>query len=164
MQLDVEHTLERRWISLARIAGWIRAVVLGGTLFLGAVVAVVATRPGFAGAVTLVSSALAAFVLLAALGHFWPEAAWKRASWRLGEGGLEIRRGVLFRTVTFVPRSRVQHTDVSQGPLERQFRLATLVVHTAGTLHASVDLPGLSRETAVEIRDLLVAGNRGDAV
>ena len=42
-----------------------------------------------------------------------------------------------------VPRSRVQHTDVSQGPVERRFGLGTLVIYTAGTDYARVDLAGL---------------------
>ena len=45
--------------------------------------------------------------------------------------------------MTNVPRSRVQHTDVSQGPLERNHGLGTLVVYTAGTDHAKVELGGL---------------------
>ena len=58
----------------------------------------------------------------------------------------------------------MQHTDVSQGPLERRFGLATLVVHTAGTAHASVELPGLQHAVAIEVRDFLVTAGRGDAV
>ena len=57
--------------------------------------------------------------------------------------GFEILRGVYWRTLTNVPRSRVQHTDVSQGPLERRFGLGTLVIYTAGTQHSQVTLPGL---------------------
>jgi membrane protein YdbS with pleckstrin-like domain len=55
--------------------------------------------------------------------------------------GLEIRRGVFWRSVVNVPRSRVQHTDVSQGPLERSYGLGTLIVYTAGTDHAQVNSP-----------------------
>ncbi len=63
-----------------------------------------------------------------------------------------------------MPRSRVQHTDVSQGPLERRFDLATLVLHTAGTQHAAVSLGGLSHKAALAIRDYLIEGGAGDAV
>ena len=68
--------------------------------------------------------------------HFWPALAYRYASYVVGPDGLEIRRGVLFRSVTNVPRSRVQHTDVSQGPIERAHRLGSLIVYTAGTDHA----------------------------
>jgi membrane protein YdbS with pleckstrin-like domain len=77
---------------------------------------------------------------------------------------LLIQRGVLWRTETRVPRTRIQHTDVSQGPLERSFGLATLVVHTAGTRFAVVDLPGLLTSDAEALRDALLGAIADDDV
>ena len=71
---------------------------------------------------------------------------------------------MLWRSVSSVPRSRVQHTDVSQGPIERLFELSTLIIYTAGTEHASISLSGLPRATALEIRDHLIEGGQDDAV
>ena len=89
---------------------------------------------------------------------WWPALRYQNIWYRLDEQSLVIRRGVVWRSVVHVPRSRVQHTDVSQGPIERHFELGTLVVHTAGTQHASVALPGLSHTTAVAMRDALIDG------
>ncbi len=58
----------------------------------------------------------------------------------------------------------MQHTDVSQGPIERLFELSTLIIYTAGTEHASISLGGLARETAFLIRDHLIEGGVDDAV
>jgi membrane protein YdbS with pleckstrin-like domain len=80
------------------------------------------------------------------------------------ESGLEILRGVYWRTITNVPRSRIQHTDVSQGPLERGHNLGTLVVYTAGTQHSEVKLPGLELVVAQRIRTHLLPSDQGDAV
>ena len=63
-----------------------------------------------------------------------------------------------------MPRSRVQHTDVSQGPLERHYGLGTLVVYTAGTDHARVSLPGLAHEVAIQLRDDLRPDRHDDVV
>jgi len=52
-----------------------------------------------------------------------------------------------------VPFGRVQHIDLAQGPLERAFGLATLVLNTAGTRGAAVKLPGLAQADAEEMRD-----------
>ena len=78
--------------------------------------------------------------------------------------GIEIRRGVFWRAVVNIPRSRVQHTDVSQGPLERRFGLGTLVVFTAGTDHAKVSLQGLEYDLALRIRQHLLPSGSNDAV
>ena len=58
--------------------------------------------------------------------------------WKLDADGLAIRRGRLWQRETRVPATRVQHLDLKRGPLQRQRRLATLVVHTAGTRHSAV--------------------------
>ena len=94
--------------------------------------------------------------LLAARAWWWPAVRYRYISYRLDEKALTIRRGVWWRSVTLVPRSRVQHTDVSQGPIERNYGLGTLIVHTAGTQFAAVPLSGLAHGTATEIRDVLI--------
>lgn len=66
---------------------------------------------------------------------------------------LRVVRGLLFRHDTVVPFGRVQHIDVSQGPIERFFGLATLTLHTAGTHNASVRLPGLGEQLARDMRE-----------
>ncbi len=75
--------------------------------------------------------------------------------YRADERGLEIHRGVLWRSRIFIPRSRIQHTDVNQGPIERQLGLARLVVHTAGTVRASTAISGLAHPVALAIRAAL---------
>ncbi|QZH76256.1 MAG: PH domain-containing protein [Erythrobacter sp.] len=66
---------------------------------------------------------------------------------------LRVVKGVLFHADTVVPFSRVQHLDVEQGPLERAFGIARLILHTAGTHNASVTLPGLAHADAIAMRE-----------
>jgi membrane protein YdbS with pleckstrin-like domain len=94
----------------------------------------------------------------------WPVIAYRHTSYRVDEIGIEIRRGVVWREIVSVPRSRVQHTDVSQGPLERSHGLGTLVIYTAGTEHARVDLAGLEHKRALAIRDYLLPRGGSDAL
>jgi hypothetical protein len=76
-------------------------------------------------------------------------------AWGYGLDGeeLQVRRGVWTRVHTLVPLDHVQHIDVSQGPLERAVGICSLVLHTAGTLHSQIVVPGLTRESAERIRD-----------
>ncbi|RKF21285.1 hypothetical protein D6851_09525 [Altericroceibacterium spongiae] len=98
--------------------------------------------------------ALALAVLFAL---FWiirlPARRYAHKGYDMAPDRLRIARGLLFRSDTVVPFGRIQHIDVMQGPLERFFGLATLVVHTAGTHNASVSLAGLKRETADAMRE-----------
>lgn len=78
------------------------------------------------------------------------------------EDELHIRHGLLVRVQTAVPFARVQHIDVAQGPIERRFGLARLILHTAGTRGASIPLPGLVHEEAERMRDRIRAKIRQD--
>jgi uncharacterized protein len=97
--------------------------------------------------------ALLALVLVAWL----PRRRWRAWGYREGEDELHVRHGHLVQTITVVPFGRVQHIDVAQGPIERRFGLATLILHTAGTRGASVPLPGLPYDEAERMRDRIRA-------
>lgn len=88
--------------------------------------------------------------------HVWPNIEYKHTSWRVTEVGMEIRRGVLWKHRIAIPLARVQHVDVSQGPIQRMFDLGTLTIHTAGTSGASIELSGLSHAQALQLRDHLI--------
>jgi membrane protein YdbS with pleckstrin-like domain len=89
------------------------------------------------------------------LAGIWRLPARRYAAWgyRVEEDELAVRHGLLIRALTLVPFGRVQHIDLAQGPLERAFGLATLVLNTAGTRGAAVKLPGLAQADAEEMRD-----------
>lgn len=84
--------------------------------------------------------------------------------YQLGEDRLRVVRGLLFQTDTTVPFGRVQHIDVEQGPLERSYDLATLILHTAGSHNASVSLPGLAHKDALAMRETIRAAIKRDTL
>jgi membrane protein YdbS with pleckstrin-like domain len=84
-----------------------------------------------------------------------PSRIYRRLLYRLDYRLLQVMRGWLFHTDTIVPFVRVQHLDVTRGPLDKLFGTATLVVHTAGTRNSIVTVPGLAPGPAAEIRDII---------
>ena len=85
------------------------------------------------------------------------------ARWRFGflDDLLLMRYGILFVEERAVPVRRMQHVDLSRGPIERLFGLATLVVYTAGNEGSAFRVPGLPVAKAKELRDRIVQ-MRGD--
>ncbi len=79
----------------------------------------------------------------------------RRTLWRLDQDGFALRHGRWWQTESRVPISRVQHLDLKRGPLQRGLRLATLVIHTAGTRMAAVSVTGLDGDDAERLRDRL---------
>ena len=101
---------------------------------------------------------------LAYWSYRWAEIEYRRTAYRVDDDGIEIHTGVIWRAVSNVPRSRVQHTDVAQGPLERKYGLGHLIIYTAGTQHSRVELPGLEHQTALTIRDHLLPRQSVDVI
>ncbi|MGQ0736863.1 MAG: PH domain-containing protein [Acidobacteriota bacterium] len=151
--------LDPRYITLHREIGRIAAACLSVGLLVGLLIAL----PFRFWPLSLLLW-LPATIALVWLFHAWPAVEYRHLAYRVDEGGIEIRSGVFWRAVTDVPRSRVQHTDVAQGPLERRHGLGRLVVYTAGTEHSRVELPGLPHDVALQIRDHLLPREAGDAV
>jgi membrane protein YdbS with pleckstrin-like domain len=95
---------------------------------------------------------------------WYPPRAYRAWGYRIDGKVLETRSGVWFQWIQLLPLSRLQHVDLYQGPLERYFGLASLVLHTAGTHNASLTIPGLAADQARRLRDHLVTLGGDDAV
>lgn len=160
----VERRLDPRYVMLQRTAAIIGTVVAGVVWLLVAFAIVRATDVGADWAEYVFVAAAALTLLDLWWGQRKPAIAYRHASYRVDADGIAIRRGVFWWSAIHVPRSRVQHTDVSQGPLERRFGLGTLSIFTAGTHHAQVSLPGLDHALALRIRDALRSREEDDAV
>jgi membrane protein YdbS with pleckstrin-like domain len=157
----VMRQLDPNTIRVERTASWIFTAIVG-------VVLLVQLGVNLFGGPLRIAIGLGLTVVVGGffgwLSHRWPEISYRHTFYRVDPQGIEIRRGVVWRRVITVPKSRVQHTDVSQGPLQRTYSLGTLVIYTAGTDHAKVELPGLSHARALRIRDHLLPSGGDDAV
>jgi uncharacterized protein len=69
---------------------------------------------------------------------------------------LLVRHGLLIRRLSIVPYARMQFVDVTAGPLERGFGLATVQLHTAAAA-SDAKIPGLPPAEAARLRDRLTA-------
>jgi len=83
----------------------------------------------------------------------WPRLRYRAWGFALRPEEIYREHGVLKHVRTVVPLRRIQHVDVSQDVVEREFALGRLVVHTAGSRSSDVVVPGLPLSEAQEIRD-----------
>ena len=72
------------------------------------------------------------------------------------DNDLLVRHGLVIRRLSIVPYARMQFVDVTAGPLERAFKLATVQLHTASAA-SDAKIPGLPPEEASRLRDRLTA-------
>lgn len=94
------------------------------------------------------------FAALAVYGWFW--AAANQANWGYAENAedLVVTSGVMFKRLVAVPYGRMQFVDVSAGPLDRAFGIASVTLHTASTETAAT-IPGLPADQATALRNRL---------
>jgi membrane protein YdbS with pleckstrin-like domain len=127
------------------LAGLALPLCLAGTVALGVLVA--PWLGVLAGALTAV-----------ALVWAWVLIDRNYRSWRYAERleDLLVSHGVLFRQLVVVPYGRMQFVDVAAGPLERQFGIATVQLHTAAAA-TDARIPGMAPAEAARLRDRLSA-------
>ncbi|MEU6073518.1 PH domain-containing protein [Micromonospora sp. NPDC047074] len=142
-----------RWQSISSDLIWvelIRLAMLLGVLSLG-----LGITWAFSGS-WVFGSALGLVLLLGVLRGVTIARAVRAWGYAEREDDLLVRHGLLVRRLSIVPYSRMQFVDVSAGPLERAFKLATVQLHTAAAA-SDARVPGLRPAEASRLRDRLTA-------
>lgn len=80
----------------------------------------------------------------------YPKLRYRRWRYDIHEHEIELMYGVIFISRTVIPMVRIQHVDTMQGPLLRQYGLATITFSTAAGNH---EIPGLALDTADGARE-----------
>jgi len=141
------------WQPVSRNLIWVELISFGSlvlTVAVGLVVgSVLVGGRGFTVALIL----LGVLAVLRVSTIFRAVRAWGYAE---RDNDLLVRHGLLIRRLSIVPYARMQFVDVSAGPLERAFGLATVQLHTAAAA-SDARIPGLPPAEAARLRDRLTA-------
>jgi uncharacterized protein len=97
---------------------------------------------------------VAVAIVAGVAGDFFAARRFRAWGYAEREEDLLVRRGVMFSRLSVVPYGRMQFIDVTAGPFERAFKLATVRMHTAAAA-SDARIPGLERAEAERLRDRL---------
>ena len=81
-------------------------------------------------------------------------------SWKLTDGTVELRHGVVVQRHQVLPRARVQNVTKEAGPVSRAFGLASITVHSAGANTPNITVPDLTVEVGDRLRTNLLPAAR----
>lgn len=97
-----------------------------------------------------------AVVLLALSGFGWVVIGRNARRWGYAERDedLFIKHGALFRELIAVPYGRMQFVDITAGPIEQLYGIASVRLHTASP-RTNARIPGLPADEAARLRDRL---------
>ena len=146
-------------VDPAIIGVW-RWQAVGTTLFLALAASV------FSFSMPLLWPFVPLLIAIVGAGLSWllPALSYQHLRFGVDETGIAIESGILWRSRVALPRVRIQHTDVSQGPLERRYGVGTLKLYTAGSRHTRIELSGLNYDDAISLRDTLLAAGDNSGV
>ena len=95
--------------------------------------------------------AIVIFVILMLFGYL----SYFKKAYALREKDVSYRSGIIFHSITTVPLSRIQHSELLRGPLDRFLGLSSVKIYTAGGSSSDITIPGLSVETAENVREFI---------
>jgi membrane protein YdbS with pleckstrin-like domain len=81
-------------------------------------------------------------------------------TWTLRDDDVYASYGVVWRVTRSIPRVRVQHVDVTSGPIDRALGLVHVSLHVAGSAGAVLTIPGLAPAEAQTLREALLDSAR----
>jgi len=145
---------DQQWVPVSGRLCTVRRISL--LLWLGPLyLIVVAILLSFA-SMPVVLAVAAVAVASVVFGWIALERNWR--AWGYAERAEDLleERGVMVRRLVVVPYGRMQFVDVTAGPLERRFEIATVQLHTAAAA-TDASIPGLVPEEAARLRDRLAA-------
>jgi membrane protein YdbS with pleckstrin-like domain len=125
----------------------------------GTTLAVLILAAGIVIAVATAAAAAVAIICVLLAGSIADVVAGRRVrAWGYAERAedLLVRRGVMFRRMSVIPYGRMQYVEVTAGPFERAFGLATVQMHTAAAA-SDARIPGLPAVEAARLRDQLTS-------
>lgn len=93
--------------------------------------------------------------ILISLGFLTIPIGYRKRSYALRERDLTYKKGWIFSTMITIPFNRIQHTEISRGPIERKFDLSTLKIYTAGGSTSDLSIPGLETDEAEQLKEFV---------
>jgi len=146
MREEPKYQICERALTVWRINGIIASVILWVIFFVLWSVMALFQWSDWIVVIALIIVAVSTFIEI----FIFPRLRWKRWRYEVHEHEIDIQHGMFVVRRTIVPMVRVQHVDTSQGPLLRKYRLATVSISTAATIH---EIPALDIEEAEQLRD-----------
>jgi len=142
--------ISKRALTVWKLYGWINAIIIS-ILAIG----VITLSLLFDWSVWFIVAAIAIPIIQIILFVFvLPTLKWRRWRYEVREEEIELQHGIFIVKRTLVPMVRVQHVDTEQGPILRKYRLATISISTAATVH---QIPALDIDEADSLRDSISA-------
>ena len=87
---------------------------------------------------------------------FFSRIAYHKKGFAFREHDVLFRYGVIATYTLVIPYNRIQHVALHEGMISRIFGLAEIEIFTAGGNSSDIEIPGIERQQAENIKQLLM--------
>lgn len=102
------------------------------------------------------SYSVVAFVVLLAITVLLSRISFKKRGFAFREHDVLFQSGIIATKTIVIPYNRVQHVALHEGLVSRYFGLAKVEIFTAGGSSSDIEIPGIEKEQAENIKQLLM--------
>ena len=95
-------------------------------------------------------------LVLIVLVLFFSRLAFVKKGFAFRQHDVLFRRGVIATNTIVIPYNRIQHVSLHEGIVSRFFGLAKIEIFTAGGSSSDIEIPGILKEEAENIKQLLM--------
>jgi len=96
------------------------------------------------------------YVLFLGFTFLLSKISFQKRGFAFREHDVIYRSGILTTNTMIIPYNRVQHVSLHEGFISRYFDLAKVEIFTAGGDSSDVSIPGIKKEQAEDIKQLLM--------
>lgn len=97
-----------------------------------------------------------AFGLFIIIFVFFSYLSFKKKGFAFREHDVLFRHGIIATNTIVIPYNRIQHVALHEGMVSRYFGLAKIEIFTAGGRSSDIGVPGIEKEQAENIKQLLM--------
>ena len=87
---------------------------------------------------------------------------YQKKAYALREKDIHFKSGWIWKRQTTIPYNRIQHSELSSGPIDRLLGLTTLHIYTAGGSNSDLSIPGLETQIGKQIKKMILNKVAGD--
>jgi uncharacterized protein len=99
---------------------------------------------------------LLVYFLVLGIGLLLTRIGFKKKGFAFREHDVIYRSGIIATNTMVIPYNRLQHVALHEGLVSRYFGLAKVEIFTAGGSSSDVEIPGIAKEEAENIKQLLM--------
>jgi membrane protein YdbS with pleckstrin-like domain len=100
-----------------------------------------------------IGSAFGLFILFFV---FFSHLSFKKKGFAFREHDVLFRYGIIATNTIVIPYNRIQHVALHEGMVSRYFGLDKIEIFTAGGSSSDIEIPGIEKEQAENIKQLLM--------